>query len=344
MMNTANVRQHYGQSGFSLVELMVAVTIGLIILMALSGLFLSSNRASVEMRKSTQQQESGRYASQLLSEDLMMAGYLAEFDSSPLMTPAEPLPESCGKDIADLLTALPLHVQGINDAATIPTCISDVKSGTDIIVVRRASTCVAGVDGCAAVAEGAPHFQASLCTPSDGSGAELAHAINNDADYAAHHFTLSDKAADFKKRKTSCAVGDFAAIQRYLVHIYFIANNNEAGDGIPTLKLAELGVGGFTIKPMVDGIENMQVAYGVDNNSDGIADTYTSSPATNVEWRNVMSARIHLLARNTVSTPGFTDKRTYTLGDKTIAAPGDSYKRHVFSTSVQFVNPSWRRQ
>lgn len=344
MMTTANSNQRYGQAGFSLVELMVAVTIGLIVLVALSGLFLSSNRASIEMRKSTQQQESGRYASQLLSEDLMMAGYLAEFDSSPLTTPAEPLPDSCGKDIADLLTALPLHVQGVNDAATIPACLSDVKSGTDIVLVRRASTCVAGAAGCTAFVEGAPHFQASLCTPTDGSGAELAHAINNDADYAAHHFTLSDKAVDFKKRKTSCGVGDFAAIQRYLVHIYFIANNNEAGDGIPTLKLAELGVGGFSVKPMVDGIDNMQITYGIDNNSDGVPDLYSSAPVTNIDWRNVMSARIHLLARNTVVTPGFTDSRSYTLGDKQIAAPGDGYKRHVYSTTVQFVNPSWRRQ
>jgi type IV pilus assembly protein PilW len=346
MMNTADFRQRYGQAGFSLVELMVAITIGLIVLMALSGLFLSSNRASVEMRKSTQQQESGRYASQLLSDDLMMAGYLAEFDSSPLTTPAEPLPDSCEKDIADLLTALPLHVQGVNDAAVIPSCLTDedVKAGTDIIVVRRASTCVAGVGECAAFVGGVPHFQASLCTPTDGSGAELAHAINNDADYAAHHFTLSGTATDFIKRKTSCGATDLAAIQRYLVHIYFIANNNEASDGIPTLKLAKLGAGGFTVRAMVDGIENMQIAYGIDNNNDGIPDTYDSAPATNIDWRNVMSARIHLLARNTVATPGFTDSRSYTLGDKVVAAPGDGYKRHVYSTTVQFVNPSWRRQ
>ncbi len=350
MMHTADLRQRYEQAGFSLVELMVAVTIGLIVLMALSGLFLSSNRASVEMRKSTQQQESGRYASQLLSDDLMMAGYLAEFDSSPLTTPADPLPNACDTKRADLLTALPLHVQGVNDAATaiIPLCLSDVKAGTDIVVVRRASTCAAGVDGCAAFAAGMPYFQASLCMPTDGSGAELAHAINNDADYAAHHFTLSDTADDFTKRKTNCT--DVASRERYLVHIYFIANNNEAGDGIPTLKLAELEKGAgledgtFSIKPMVDGIENMQIEYGVDTTNDGIPDIYTSAPAANVDWRNVMSARIHLLARNTVATQGFIDKRSYTLGDKVVAASNDGYKRHVYSTTVQFVNPSWRRQ
>lgn len=343
MKNMHNFRSYFKQSGMSLVELMVAVTIGLVVLGALSGIFISSTRSSTEMRKSTQQQESGRYASQLLSDDLMLAGYLAEFDSTPLTTPAA-LPDPCKTEIADLLPALPLHVQGVDDAAAIPSCISDVKAGTDILVVRRASTCAVGDAGCDDFVTGVPHFQASLCTPTDSSGAELAHAVNNNADYAAHFFAFSKAEADFTRRKTSCVATDIADIQRYLVHIYFVANNNESGDGIPTLKRAELGAGSFTIKPLVDGIENMQIEYGVDSDSDGVPNTYTSAPADTPDWRNAMAARIHLLARNTTATKGFTDKRSYTLGDTEVAAANDGYKRHVYSTTAQFVNPSWRRQ
>jgi type IV pilus assembly protein PilW len=345
MINLPNFTSRGRQNGLSLVELMVAVTISLLVLTALSAIFISSTRSRNEMQKSTQQQESGRYASQLLADNLKLGGYLAEFDSSPLTTPAT-LPDPCEKEVAKLLTALPLHVQGVNNAAAIPSCLSDadVKVGTDIVVVRRVSTCVAGAVGCAAFVEGEPHFQASLCTPTDSSGSELAHAINSDADYAAYHFALSTAAADFTRHKTSCVATDFAAIQRYLVHIYFIANNNEDGDGIPTLKRAELGTVNFNIVPLVDGIENMQIEYGVDSDNDGVPNSYTSAPANTTDWRNTMSARVHLLARNTTSTTGYTDSRTYTLGDTEVAAPGDGYKRHVYSTTAQFVNPSWRRQ
>jgi type IV pilus assembly protein PilW len=322
---------------------MVAVTISLLVLTALSAIFISSTRSRNEMQKSTQQQESGRYASQLLADNLKLAGYFAEFDSSPLTTPAT-LPDPCETTISNLLTALPLHVQGVNNATAIPSCISDVKADTDIVVMRRVSTCATGAAGCAAFVDGEPHFQASLCTPTDGSGGELAHAINSDADYAVYHFALSTSSADFTRHKTSCIATDFAAIQRYLVHIYFIANNNVSGDGVPTLKRAELGAGLFKIVPLVDGIENMQIEYGLDNDNDGVPNAYTSAPANTTDWRNVMSARVHLLARNTTSTTGYTDSRTYTLGDTEVAAPGDGYKRHVYSTTAQFVNPSWRRQ
>lgn len=345
-MSLLSIQPHHRQTGLSLIELMIALAIGLVVLAALTSVFVDSSRTRNEMQKSTQQQESGRYAVQLLSNNLMHAGYLAEFDQSPLTTPAA-LPDPCATAIADLLPALPLHVQGVNDGGTVPTCAPDHRAGTDIIVVRRASTCVAGVAGCNAFAAGIPHFQASLCTPTDGSNIELARTMNNDADYAAHYFALSGTATAFTRRKTNCGdptiATNLADIHRYLVHIYFIANNNTSGDGIPTLKRAELGSGIFTVVPLVDGIENMQIEYGIDTNNDGIPNTYTSAPVDTAAWRNAMTARIHLLARNTTATPGYTDNRSYTLGDENVAAPGDRYKRHVYSTTVQFINPSWRR-
>jgi type IV pilus assembly protein PilW len=343
MMSAHHSRFHSRQAGLSLIELMVAVTISLLVLSALSAVFISTTKSRNEMQKSTQQQESGRYASELISDNVKLAGYLAEFDATPLTTPAT-LPNPCATAISDLLAALPLHVQGVNDISAALGCISDVKTGTDVLVVRRASTCAAGTAGCDAFLDGAPHFQASLCTPNDGSGGELAHAVNSNTDYATYYFALSDTQTDFTRRKTSCGASDYAAIQRYLVHIYFVANNNVSGDGIPTLKRAELGAGAFTIVPLVDGIENMQLQYGIDTNDDGIPNSYTSAPATAADWRNTMAVRVHLLARNTISTPGFSDIRSYTLGDKDVAAANDGYKRHVYSTTTQIVNPSWRRQ
>ncbi len=342
MMILHSASYHKKQSGVSLVELMVAVTISLLVLTALSAVFLSTTQSRNEMQKSTQQQESGRYASELIADNVKMAGYLAEFDSTPLTTPAT-LPAPCATTRADPLAAMPLHVQGVNDISAALECTPDVKTGTDVLVVRRASTCAVGAAGCDAFLAGAYHFQASLCTPND-SSTELSYPVKSDADYAAHHFAFSDTQTDFTRRKTSCSATDFAAIYRYLVHIYYVANNNQTGDGIPTLKRAELGAGSFSVVPLVDGIENMQIQYGVDTNNDGISNSYASSPATTADWRNTMAVTVHLLARNTSSTQGYSDNRSYTLGDKTVAATSDGYKRHVYSTTIQIVNPSWRRQ
>lgn len=333
------------QVGLSLVELMIAIALGLIVLLAVTAIFANTSRGRTEMEKSNRQTENGRYASQLLMNNLRMAGYLAEFDPTPLASPAA-LPDPCATETNELIDALPLHVQGTDDAAVTPGCIDDLRAGTDILIVRRTSSCVAGAADCAAFADGTPHFQASLCAPGDGT--ELSAAISTSADYALNYFALSTSSSDFTRRKSDCVTP--ANIQRYHVHIYFIANNNESGDGIPTLKRAELGPGGFTVVPLVDGVENMQIEYGLDADGNGTPDNYTTAPVSVDDWRNAMSARVHLLVRNTEGTPGHTDSRNYTLGmnagggDKTVGPFGDNLKRHVYATTIRFANPSWRRQ
>jgi type IV pilus assembly protein PilW len=47
---------------------------------------------------------------QVLSEDLALAGYYAEFDPWPMATPAAK-PNPCATDVATLKTAMPLHLQ-----------------------------------------------------------------------------------------------------------------------------------------------------------------------------------------------------------------------------------------
>lgn len=334
------------QHGLTLIELMIAMALGIIVLLAITVIFSNTSRSRTEMEKSNRQTENGRYASQILMNNLRMAGYLAEFDPTPLTLPGT-LPDPCATVLSDLTTALPVHVQGIDDATVAPGCLSDLKTGTDILVLRRTSSCAAGASDCAAFANGTPHFQASLCSPATG-GTELGFPVANNADYAANYFTLSDNSADFTKHKANCT--DLADIFRYHVHIYFVANNNEDGDGIPTLKRAELGTGGFTIVPLVDGIENMQIEYGLDANNDGIPDSLVPNPPAVADWNNAMAARIHLLVRNTEGTIGHADNRTYTLGldsdgnNKTAGPFGDTFKRHVYATTIRFANPSWRRQ
>lgn len=330
------------QQGLSLVELMIAIVLGMVVLLAVTAIFSSTSRGRSEMEKSNRQTENGRYAIQLLNDNARLAGYLGEFDPTPLSLPAA-MPDPCATALADLIDALPLHVQGYDDGVGAPGCIADLKDKTDILVVRRASSCVAGAPGCPDFAAGAPHFQAAQCTPASG-GTELAYIANTNTDYATHYFTLSDAAADFTaKHKVDCI--DLADVYRYHVHIYYVANNYEAGDGIPTLKRMELGAGGFTVMPLVEGIEDLQIEYDIDTvGNDGIPDISKTSPDSVAEWNSVMSARIHLLVRNTEKTPGHKDTRSYALADKVIASPGDEYKRHVFGTSVRFANPAWRRQ
>jgi type IV pilus assembly protein PilW len=111
------------------------------------------------------------------------------------------------------------------------------------------------------------------------------------------------------------------------------------------------GAATFTLTPLVEGIENLQIDYGIDTDGDGAPDSYTTgtyssgtTAMTTSDWANVVATRVSLLARNNEATAGYTDTKTYTLGSTTIAAANDAYKRHVFTQLVRLINPSGRRE
>jgi len=339
-----DIRNKTRQSGLSIVEMMISITIGLIILAGLTSIFVSNSRARTEIERANRQIENGRHALQLLSDDVMLAGYYAEFDPSTLTTPGT-LIDPCVTSLVGLRDGLPLHVQGYDNASTIPSCLSDVKPGTDILVIRRASTCEAGIGDCDPVAANAlPYFQASLCS----SPTELNFVIVDNSSFPDHFYKLDTNPASLTLHKRDCAT--VAALHRYRTHIYFIANNNNPGDGIPTLKRAELSTGpAFTIVPLVDGIEDLQLQYGIDSPVvDGAPDSYSAAPATVGDWRGVVSVRINLLARNTEATSGYSNTKIFTLGYDASGAPitvgpfPDSFKRHAYQSEVRINNAAGR--
>lgn len=346
--------------GFSLAELLVAVAIGLILLVGLSGMFVKNTRVQAEIEKANRQVENGRYAIDLMTTDLRNAGYYAEFDPSVLPSPAA-LPPPCAATLDDVKAGLALAVQGVDDDAAGLDCLKDVRAHTDVLVVRHTATCVAGQPGCDPLAGGGPFFQASLCN----NATEL--DSQNTADFYA--LTLGTDGLNRHGRNCTAVAGSGtpAASRRYLTRIYFVANNNEGRDGIPTLKRAELTSDGsnlaWTIVPLAEGIENLQLEYGLDlapaGGGNGVADLSTPAPAAAsgcaaaacavANWRSAVAVRLHVLARNAAPTSGYKDEKDYVLGrlangdGNRIAATRDAYKRHVFQALVALPNPAGRR-
>lgn len=321
------------QQGLTLVELMVAITLGLMILAGATSIFVRNSRTSDEIKKANQQIENGRYASGLLADDMKNAGYLAEFDPTLLPTPSAPNP--CATDVASLKLGMAMPVQGYDNGSAVPACISDYKTGTDIIVVRRASTCALGQAGCDGMVSGAVYLQASGCN----NASELGSGN------VANFYAMDTVQGNLTRRRVDCTT--LAPVYQYRVHIYYIANNYKTGDGIPTLKRAELGPSGFSVVPLVEGIEDLQVEYGIDNvtTPTGAPASFTSSPATDLAMRNAVAARLHLLARSTTPSMGYSDTRTYAVGPGVSYTPSGAdaaYKRHLYETTVRINNTAER--
>lgn len=321
------------QNGVSLIELMVSLTLGLLILLGLTTIFVNNSKTQTEIEKNNRQQENGRYAMQLLADDVRTAGY---FDINIVQTAPSALPSSpCAVDLTTLDAAMAFHVQGYDNSSGSLTCISDVKANTDVLVVRHAAACRSAnpLDAnCDSLVDGPVFLQVSGCQ----------------ADLTSHPsgHVLANTTTSFTLKTVACVSTKLAPVSRLRTNIYFIANNNVAGDGKPTLKRAELtssaGNIAFSIVPLVDGIENLQVLYGLATGTAGIPSSYVVAPSTAADWWNVMAVNITLLSRNESESAGYTDSKTYS-GFNGGLPFNDKYRRHVYSSTVSLSNPAGRR-
>ncbi|MBX3617981.1 MAG: PilW family protein [Nitrosomonas sp.] len=75
MMSTKNSK-HIKQQGFSLVELMIAMTLGLILLLVIGTVFVSSRQIFREQEDNARLQESGRYALEIIGRSIKQAGHV----------------------------------------------------------------------------------------------------------------------------------------------------------------------------------------------------------------------------------------------------------------------------
>jgi type IV pilus assembly protein PilW len=334
--------------GFTLVELMIALTIGLFLVIGLISLLVSMSQTRTELDKTSRQIENGRYALQQLTSDVQHAGFMGNYTpKSATSTAPDPCSPSGGDFVASPSVSVPVFIYGY-DAATAdttpPSCIPTTTpafrlSGTDILVVRRAST-----KAVTSAAAGETYLQVAACAP------------------LTPPFVVSSNAAAFILQQKDCSTA--ASLRKYVVRIYYVSSCNvcSPNDGIPTLKMAEFVNGAMTITALTEGIQNFQVDYGMDINSDGSPDCYVNNPGSatapagctlgtytwepNVQnWANVVALRLYVLARNNEASADWTDTRTYDLGTAgTYTAPGDKYKRHVYSSLVRAVNIASRRE
>jgi len=345
--------------GFSLVEFMIAMTIGLFMIAGLVYLIAETSRSRAEMERSSRQIENGRYALDRMAEDLRHAGFFSEYSSVPAagetgfpasLTAAAPCASTIGvaSPPTGLHAGMPLAIQGYDGGASVPsdlTCLlaADYQPNTDILVVRRASTTTIAKTDPAVIAD-QPYIQTT----------SLDYKLDVGTNVATFILT-------FPSANTTATVA--APLHRHMVRIYFVSKCNvpasgatcngvtdDGGTPVPTLKMLELGPGpAFQKLAIAEGIEQLQFDFGIDTTGDGVADSISmcdsTTPCTATDWSNVVAVQVNLVARNTERSPGYADDKTYSLGLKGYtAATNDAYRRHAYTMMVRLNNIAMRRE
>jgi type IV pilus assembly protein PilW len=366
------------QRGLTLIELMVSITIMLIVLAALIALFLNVNNTQREMVKVNRQIESGRLSVFVLENEISHAGfwenYMPEFDDLtvsgvPAKVPTGNAPDPCLPYTAATWTddykrsLLDTPVQAYDAVpASCAGLLTNKKANTDVLVVRHAETCVAGMPNCEADALGKLYFQSSFCGTQKPSDFDLT---------TAGFATMMSKNCTTPSPK-----------RKFISDIYYVRDYADTvGDGIPTLArsrfdLSATGLAQQPPVPLIEGVEGFRVELGLDtlsktgaavnyaqaiswadaavrsaptNRGDGSPDgnfvhCSTASPCTADQLINVVAVKLYVVARSTEISPGHTDTRTYNLGSATLGPFNDHYKRHAFTTAIRMTNVTGRRE
>ena len=329
-------------AGFSIVELMVAITLGGILMGGAISLFVTNKETYNVTTDLSRLQESARFALQMIVSDIRMAGFFGCHNdmsniTNPLVTTAGQLWDTTspiegfnngGASWSPSTFGIPIGIRPGTDAITLRYMAPDFNDH----LVETASTSVITVPMAAAGDDFIDDAPAGIA---DCGGAEIFQIDSTNADDINVNGTLGRAYQGYDD------VDDASSVVAPLMGVRYHVEDNAVN--IPILHRTTIAGGlGQLDQELFEGVENLQFLYGVDQNGDGVPDLYANAGDATLdsvnEWRTVVSVRIGLLMR---STAPIGQAETYTLPDLLDVNLGtftDSFRRRVFTTTAAVRN------
>lgn len=330
--------------GVSLIEMMIAMTLGLILLAGVGYAYLGSRQTYRLQDAVARMQESARYAFELLGADIRMAG----FNGCSTTTTANTInnPGAWYSNLFD--QPLTGYESGIS---TFPVT---VLRG-DAVAILRANNAneyiVASHNAPAAqfqLTANAPFEAGDILVVTDCTHTAVFQNTNTTGGNTVVHNTGTGTPGNCTKSlgnpvPSPCAAlgtpytfGVGSRILKLSGNLYFIGTNAAGEPALFRQRLTQSGGTATTVaEEMVESVEDLQVTYGEDTNSDQAVDRYVT--ANNVtDWSRVLSVKVSLLMRTTENNVT-TIQQPYTYNGAT-TTPSDHRLRKVFTTTITVRN------
>ena len=367
------------QSGMTLVELMVSMTIGIMLIAGIVQLMANNKQHYLFQSELARMQENGRYALTVLREEIQMAGVSGCSATSQVNN----LLDTGAAGYSDTLYNLTRAVggweyiavgeeTGPGDSYTLSDVVSatvnswsngdggspelvaslnnKIFKGTDVLVVKYTEPPVDltyTVPTTIAVAAGTNFTISSsldegqLVILSDCSGADL---FRNCSSVAGQVGRIN--CADVPNNDTGLPLGhayqvlmgnEDATISALTINSFYIGSGQNS---TPTLYRKSYSLGAAeNAEPLVEGIESMQILYGVDTDADAVPNQYvTAAGLTGTNADNVVTVRISLLLRSIEEIEEVNNSDSLAMAEATIISGSDRYLRKAVSTTIQLRN------
>jgi type IV pilus assembly protein PilW len=312
--------------GFSLIELVIGMAIGLFLLAGVFTAYFNGRAAQAVTDDQVAMIDDARFALQTIGDDLRQAGLWGRINDFELESgvaskdlPIKPLARAslitgeCVAGWADF--AAPVAVfNGTSPYSS--TCTSQYSAGvmaelpSDVLEIRYTL--------------GQPVANANL----QASMIYVASDVNQAAVFEGTTppgFSVPSANMNFP----------------LVANTYYISSwSNILGDGVPSLHKVSLEQGPNVIDQMLlAGVENLQVQYGIDTDGDGAVNVYVDPDnAFASDWQKIRSVQVWLVIRSQRNEPSLNTARTATVAGASRSFPNDGFRRYVVSTVVNLRN------
>jgi type IV pilus assembly protein PilW len=305
------------QAGLSLIELMVALTIGSLLIAGTVFVYIQSRNSYGVNETVARLQETARYALSVIEPDVRMSSYWGlvndpelinnrarQFDATAAIAPGAAA-NACGNNFAvDLYTT----VEGSDNSYTLACAAgpSGAASPTsDTLTIRRATaTATAAAAGILKV------------------------------------YSTRSVGQIFNAAAAPGPLAPMGRVNDLIVNAYYVSRDSDESAGLPSLRRKALINGpAFQDQEVISGVEDMQVQLGIDPTGLGSTATQYVNPDDPIPaTAQVVSVRIWVLVRANDPEVGFIDNRVYSYGNRLNYAPNDGFRRVLFSRTVQVRN------
>ncbi len=323
--------------GFTFVEIMIALAIGIALTFMTLTIFANNKRAYDTNNRMIEMNENIRFALTSIVADLENAGFYGGADTITKGAAFANVDCNYTADPIDATEDIATSIETYNavwgkSAAKPATCLTTITAGTDYISIRGVRGKIYADDKLKGTSiyirtggkEGA--FRDSENLPS------VANASNMNWEYYSNIYFVCENRL---LRKT----------------LYYNTGNSQTQWKLEVLSGPDLA----STDPLVatcsgtdshedSGIERMNLLFGMDSNQDGVADYYaTGDNIDKADMAKIIEVKLYLLARS-AKDESFSDTGSYNMGatSYTPTVSNQKYHRKLY-TRTFFLRNNWNR-
>lgn len=326
------------QKGLTLVELMIAIVLGLLVTGVVIEIFVTTKQMYRVQDARARLQENGRYAIQHLVDNVINAGYKGCARRHGITNALN--------NSNQYLWDFSIGMQGFDASGAIWSPLLDASitnpvTGSDVLTVRSMIDPVIAITahpgsappGSANIQVNAPNileqFDILMATDCQASAIFQLTSVNSATTGSLVHNTGLGNPGNARQDLGSNFTG--GEIVRLRTSSFYVSDPD--GDGNASL-FQVISTNAPT--ELVEGVENMQISYGIDTDNDEAVDQYIGAGAV-TNWDKVISARINLLVR-TLEQNLVTKAQTYSFNGNAPVQAADKRIRAAFSRTISLRN------